>query len=61
MCQNLPAFPWRGFWGPQIMFSGEDEVDMLGSGELLHVRLHIFGEAYRHLIFKIASVGKHVL
>ena len=23
----------RGFWGPHIAFSGEDEVDMLGSGE----------------------------
>ena len=26
-------FPGEGFWGPQITFSGEDEVDMLGSGE----------------------------
>ena len=27
-------FPRQGFWGPQIAFSGEDEVDMLGSGEV---------------------------
>ena len=27
-------FPGEGFWGPQIAFSGEDEVDMLGSGDL---------------------------
>ena len=26
-------FLGEGFWGPQIAFSGEDEVDMLGSGE----------------------------
>ena len=26
-------FPGEGFWGPQIPFSGKDEVDMLGSGE----------------------------
>ena len=26
-------FPGEGFWGPQIGFSGEDGVDMLGSGE----------------------------
>ena len=26
-------FPGEGFWGPQIAFSGEDEVDMLGSGD----------------------------
>ena len=32
--QNIPAFPWRGLLGPspQIAFSGEEEVDMLGSG-----------------------------
>ena len=27
-------FPGEGFWGPQIAFSGEDGVDVLGSGEL---------------------------
>ena len=27
-------FPGEGFWGPQIAFSGEAEVDMLGSGEV---------------------------
>ena len=27
-------FPGDSFWGPQIAFSGEDEVDMLGSGHL---------------------------
>ena len=26
--------PERGFWGPQIALSGEDEVDRLGSGDL---------------------------
>ena len=26
-------FPAEGFWGTRIAFSGEDEVDMLGSGE----------------------------
>ena len=26
-------FPVEGFWGPQIVFSGEDEVAMLGSGD----------------------------
>ena len=26
-------FPGEGLWGPQITFWGEDEVDMLGSGE----------------------------
>ena len=26
-------FPGEGFWGPRIAFSGEDGVDMLGSGE----------------------------
>ena len=25
--------PGEGFWDPQIAYSGEDEVDMLGSGE----------------------------
>ena len=27
-------FPGEGCWGPRIAVSGEDEVDMLGSGEL---------------------------
>ena len=31
LSRNFPAFPWRVFLGPQIAFSGEDEVDMLGS------------------------------
>ena len=26
-------FPGEGFWSPQIPLSGEDEVDVLGSGE----------------------------
>ena len=35
------AFPWRGFLGsdyPRIALSGENEVDMLGSGDSLHKR-----------------------
>ena len=28
-------FLGEGFWGPRIAFSGEDEVDMLGSGDKL--------------------------
>ena len=28
-------FPEKGFWGPQIAFSGEDEFDMLGNRESL--------------------------
>ena len=31
ICQH---FLGDGSWGPQIAFSGEDEVDMLGSGDL---------------------------
>ena len=27
-------FPGEGFWGSRIPFSGEDEVDMLGSGDI---------------------------
>ena len=30
-------FSGEGFWGPQIAFSGEDEVDILGSGEGLFI------------------------
>ena len=32
--RNFPASPWRGFWGSRIAFSGADELDMLGSGDL---------------------------
>ena len=28
-------FPGEGFWGPQIVFSGENGVDMLGSGDTM--------------------------
>ena len=31
--RNFPAFPWRGFLGSPIAFSGGDGVDMLGSGD----------------------------
>ena len=27
-------FPGEGLWGPHIAFSGEDGVDMLGSGDV---------------------------
>ena len=26
-------FPGKGFWGSRVAFSGEDEVDVLGSGD----------------------------
>ena len=30
----LRHFLGEGFWGPQIAFLGEDDVDILGSGEV---------------------------
>ena len=31
---QFARIPGEGFWGPRIAFSGEDGVDMWGSGEL---------------------------
>ena len=32
-------FPGKGFWGSRNAFSGEDEVDMSGRGEIYHKKL----------------------